>query len=281
MNDNYRRIAKAISYLEKNHREQPSLDEIAAQVHLSKFHFTRIFKRWAGVTPLQFIQFLTLEFSKAQLDAYSSVLDSAHNAGLSGPGRLHDLFVTFDAITPGEYKQQGQGLKINYGIHSSPFGTCLLAVTSRGICYLGFGDDTTEELLNDCFQRWPKATFTEDPQKTGVLVEAIFTSHTSTPSKPFHLLLKGTNFQIQVWKALLTLPRGQRISYQGLATLLGKPQAYRAVASGVAANPVGYLIPCHRVISKSGRLQKYRWGVERKKMLLGWEAARNKPQNSL
>ena len=279
--NDYERVGQAIRFLEANHRDQPSLEEIAASVHLSKYHFQRLFKRWVGVSPTQFLQYLTIEYAKLKLQESQTVLDTALDAGLSGPGRLHDLFVTFEAITPGEYKRQGAGLDIAYGYHDSPFGACLIATTSRGICGLQFvvaGNVSANlQLLSE---RWPGAKLAEDPGKTQLLVDRIFAPMPGDESRPFHLLLKGTNFQVNVWQALLNIPSGGMVSYGDVATYLGKPSAYRPVANAVAQNPIAYLIPCHRVISSAGRIHGYRWGATRKKAMLGWEASRQRGAES-
>ncbi|UCG26442.1 MAG: methylated-DNA--[protein]-cysteine S-methyltransferase [Chloroflexota bacterium] len=288
----YMRIAQAIRYLEEHFREQPSLDEIAASVHLSKYHFQRLFKRWAGVSPTQFMHFLTVDYAKERLAASESVYDTSLDAGLSSAGRLHDLFVTFEAMTPGEYKRLGQGVPIRYGFHDTPFGRCLLATTSKGICALRFvaaaeseagsGESTqpTESVqptesaaLEELIREWPQATFVEDPDLTGAIAERLFAPRPDEEQRPFHLLLKGTNFQVQVWQALLAIPPGGMVSYQDVAERVGRPTATRAIAGAVAKNPVGYLIPCHRVINKSGRYHGYRWGPTRKKAIIGWEAS--------
>jgi len=273
--EDYYRIEKAIKFVEANFRKRPDLETIAASAHLSKFHFQRMFRRWAGISPGQFMQYLTLEFAKKRLAESRSVLDATYDAGLSGPGRLHDLFVTFEALTPGEYKQQGAGLTIEYGVHPSPFGKCLLAITSRGICHLGFVDETPKEGL-ECRLRnaWPGAELVFKPATTAPIAQGIFSLAPNAPPRPFNLLLRGTNFQINVWKALLTIPRGRVLSYRDIAAYLGKPSASRAVANAIAINPVAYLIPCHRVIAGTGRIHKYCWGAARKKAMLGWEAAR-------
>lgn len=274
--DDYRRIGEAISFLNSHHRMRPALDDIASHVGMSKYHFARIFKRWAGITPMQFLQFMTVEFSKEQLQHSRNLLDTAYDAGLSGPGRLHDAFVTFEAMTPGEYKRLGQGIAILYGFHPSPFGICLLGVTERGICHLCFCEETEEgSALHDMCARWPKAHFKRDQASTTEIVTDIFAPCRKESSQPFHLLLKGTNFQVNVWKGLLGIPAGRRICYQDFATLLGRPGSHRAVASAIAANPLGFLIPCHRVIAKSGKISDYRWGRLRKSALLCWEAARS------
>ena len=275
--EDYRRIEQAIRYLEENFRHQPSLEEIAASVHLSKYHFQRLFKRWAGVTPAQFLHFLTVEYAKERLQTADSVLNTALASGLSGPGRLHDLFVNFTAMTPGEYKQQGAGLEIAYGFHPTPFGECLLAITERGICALRFVEAEGQAAALAALQvEWPGAQFVAAPQGTAVLVSRLFAGGDDGGrggERPFHLLLRGTNFQVQVWQALLRIPPGAMVTYQDVADLLGKPTASRVVASAIAHNPVGYLIPCHRVISKAGNMHQYRWGSARKKAILGWEAA--------
>ena len=270
----YRRVELAIEYIEANLKSQPSLDRIADAVHLSPFHFNRLFKRWAGITPGQFLHFLTLEYAKEQLAAAQNLLDASLEAGLSGPSRLHDLFVTFEAMTPGEFKRLGQGLTLDYGFHETPFGECLMAVTHRGICHLSFveGPDRAEA-LSGMQDHWPESRLMENPNRTSQLVSKIFSLQNHHDSRPFHLLLKGTNFQVNVWRALLAIPSGRMVSYENLAAHIGRPKAFRAVANAVAANPLAYLIPCHRVIAKSGRIHKYRWGPTRKKAILGWEAA--------
>ena len=273
--DDYYRVERAIHFIEANFRSQPSLDEIAQSAHLSPYHFERLFKRWAGITPHQFLRFMTLDYTKAQLAKAESLLEASLAAGLSGPGRLHDLFVTFEAMTPGEFKKQGAGLEITYGFSPSPLGECLLASTQRGLCYLGFAEaEGTSDALGQLFQTWPGAYFVEDREKALPIVKQIFQKGCKTITRPFHLLVKGTNFQIHVWKALMTIPRGHIVSYQAIANLIGRPKAHRAVANAVAVNPVAYLIPCHRVIAKSGKIHRYRWGAERKKAMIGWEAAK-------
>jgi len=273
--EDFRRVEKAIRYIEADFKAQPSLGQIARNVHLSKYHFDRLFKRWAGVSPIQFLQFITLEFTKNKLAESSSILDTSFDAGLSGPGRLHDLFVTFEALTPGEFTKQASGLDIHYGFGHSPFGKCLLATTERGICYLGFVESKRRtEALNQLFHSWPEANFLEKPKPTETLIKNIFQTDGKKDSRPFNLLVKGTNFQTKVWQALLNIPQGYVASYQDIADYIGHPKAYRAVANVVAVNPVAYLIPCHRVITKSGKIHKYRWGSARKKALVGWEASK-------
>ena len=270
----YQRIEQAIHYLEQNFQSQPSLDEIAASVHLSKYHFQRLFKHWAGVTPTQFMHYLTVDYAKERLSQAQTVFDASLDAGLSSAGRLHDLFVTFEAVTPGEYKSRGAGVTIHYGFHPTTFGDCLLAQTSRGICALRFvepdrRDDSLAELKNE----WPLATFVADMARAQVTVDRLFMPAKWDQAQPFHLYVKGTNFQVKVWQALLSIPQGAMVSYSDLAAYIGRPTAVRASAGAMAKNPIGYLIPCHRVISKAGYIHNYRWGSARKRAMLGWEAS--------
>ena len=273
--DDYTRIERAIVFLDENFRDQPRLEEIAATVHLSPFHFQRLFTRWAGISPKRFLQTLTLNHAKATLAESRSVLDAAFDAGLSGPSRLHDLFVTHESVTPGEFKRQGQGLHIDYGFHATPFGECLLAVTGRGICALGFVEREGETaVLERLAAGWPRAELREAPRCTGKIARLLFgTESSSAPAKePVRIFLHGTAFQIKVWEALLRIPTGALASYDEIARRLGKPGAARAVGRAVAENPIAYLIPCHRVIRKSGAIGEYRWGAPRKRAMLAWEA---------
>lgn len=266
----YGQIAKAIAFIRDNHLEQPSLATIAQHVNLSEYHFQRLFKEWAGISPKRFLQYLTLEYAKSKITETKNLLELTLESGLSSAGRLHDLFVQLVAMTPGEYKTAGSGLRIRYGIHESPFGACLIASTDRGICNLNFLDYTDGTIAAQSLQiEWPNADIVNDQIGTEEMRDLIFQS--SHPS-PLVLHVKGTNFQIQVWQALLRLPLGGLTTYQGLATAIGKPTAARAIGNAVGRNPVGYLIPCHRVIRGSGEIGGYRWGVDRKTVLLGWEA---------
>ncbi len=274
-NQDYKRIEQAIHYLENNFQDQPSLDEIAASVHLSKYHFQRLFKRWAGVSPTQFLHYLTVEYAKERLRASRSVFDTSLDAGLSSSSRLHDLFVTFEAVTPGDYKQYGKDLELIYGFHPTPFGECLLAATVRGVCALRFvSPQGREEALSQLKREWPQAVFVEDQAKTQPIIEQVFAPVKAGEKRELHLLLKGTNFQVQVWRALLAIPPGAMVTYQDVAGYLSTPSAAQAVGNAIAHNPIGYLIPCHRVISKAGKAHHYRWGATRKKAILGWEAGR-------
>jgi len=273
--EDYARIEKAIKFIEANFKDQPGLDEIAASVHLSKYYFQRLFTRWAGISPTRFLQFLSLEYAKERLNESRSILDTAYDSGLSGPGRLHDLFVNFEAMTPGDFKRLGAGLKIEYGIHPTPFGDCLIAVTERGICHFSFIiDDDPTGAVNQLTENWPDAEIMNNKKSTEKIVRCIFDRKLKKENEPFNLLVRGTNFQINVWRALLSIPDGYMVSYGDIAEYIGKPSAVRAVAGAIAANPVAYLIPCHRVITGSGKYHKYRWGSARKKALLGYEAAR-------
>lgn len=269
----YQRIEQALQFLESNFTSQPGLEEIAQHAHVSKYHFQRLFKRWVGISPTQFLQFLTLEYTKRKLAEGRRILETSYDAGLSGSGRLHDLFVTFEAMTPGEYKKMGSGLQIDYGFHETPFGECLLAITSRGICHLSFVQKKgRDDALSHLQRNWAHAMFVENTRKTHAMIARIFAPHIANDSRPFHLLIKGTNFQVNVWKALLTIPNGAMVCYQDIAVYLGKPTSSRAVANAIAMNPIAYLIPCHRVITKTGKIHRYRWGTARKKAILGWEA---------
>ena len=273
----YARIEAAVLYLEEHFRDQPSLDDVARIVGLSPHHFQRLFRRWAGISPKRFSQFLTLDYAKAQLEASASVLDAAYDAGLSGPSRLHDLFVTYEAMSPGAFKQGGDGVDVSYGVHPSPFGPCFVGQTERGICALGFSDDQgsdAQAVRTEFVHRWPAARFREDQAATEPIVARIFDGRQAAGAEPLRLALCGTNFQLKVWEALLRIPSGRITSYHALAQALGLPRSARAVGGAVAANPVSYLIPCHRVIRRSGRISNYEWGQSRKRVMLGWEAAR-------
>lgn len=271
----YQRIEKAISFLEKNFSRHPDLHEIARSVHLSEYHFQRLFSRWVGLSPKRFMQFLTKEHAKELLRQSRNVLDVTFESGLSSPGRLHDLFVTCEAVTPGEFKNAGEELIIEYGWHPTPFGTCLLGLTSRGICALEFVQDgQPERTLGRVKKRWQNAKFTENNARTSEFVRKIFEPKTWDRSLPFHLHLRGTNFQIKVWEALLRVPYAHLVSYDDIATELRQPRAVRAVANAVGSNPVAFLIPCHRVIRKLGEFGGYAGGTARKKAIIGWEAAR-------
>jgi AraC family transcriptional regulator of adaptative response/methylated-DNA-[protein]-cysteine methyltransferase len=272
--DDYNRIEKAILFLERNVRRKPSLKEIAKSANLSEFHFQRLFKRWAGVSPKQFLQALFLERAKKALRQSGNLLDVTYGSGLSSPGRLHDLFVNMEAMTPDEFRNQGQNLTIRYGFHPSPFGECLIAITRRGISNLVFVQSGKRHgAIRELRKEWKQAEVIEDRPATKPYADRIFSTRTS--SDPIQLHLKGTNFQIKVWKALLTIPSAGTVTYKDIAHCIERPGSVRAVANAVAHNPVAYLIPCHRVIRKTGAIGGYRWGIHRKKALLAWEATRS------
>jgi AraC family transcriptional regulator of adaptative response/methylated-DNA-[protein]-cysteine methyltransferase len=269
----YVMVEKALVYVDEHAQRQPDLKEIAAAVGMSEFHFQRLFTHWAGISPKRFLEFITRERARDLLDRSATILQTTHQVGLSSSGRLHDLFVNTQAMTPGQYKSRGLGLTIRYGVHPSPFGTCLVGVTDQGVCHLGFLRTPEEQALDQLSRDWRSANITRDQSGTRDLVGAIFELD-SVPPRPLHVLLRGTNFQIKVWEALLAIPPANVISYEGLARMTGNPLATRAVAHAVAQNPVPVLIPCHRVIRKLGAFGEYRYGSTRKRALLGWEQAK-------
>ena len=278
----YARIEAAILYLEEHFRDQPELGEVAEAAGLSPHHFQRLFRRWAGISPKRFGQYLTLDYAKTQLEGSASILDAAYDAGLSGPSRLHDLFVTYEAMSPGAFKRRGEGVEIAYGLHPSPFGPCFVGQTERGICALGFadgGEGNGEAVRAEFERRWPAARFHEDRAATAHVAARIF-GERPADSTPLRLAVAGTNFQLKVWEALLRIPPGRITSYYALGQALGLPRSARAVGGAVAANPVSYLIPCHRVIRHTGRVSHYEWGRSRKRVMLGWEAAHFGPAAS-
>ncbi|MDF1738832.1 MAG: methylated-DNA--[protein]-cysteine S-methyltransferase [Verrucomicrobiales bacterium] len=269
MND-YKRIEEVIRFLDQHHLSQPSVAQMAAVAGLSESRLHRLFQRWAGTTPKAFLKCLTIEHAKNLLDQSLPVLDAALDSGLSGPGRLHDLFVTMHALSPGEYKAKGEGVTVTFGSAESPFGLCHIASTKRGICHLEFSDkETTAISLPGC---WSKASLRRDDASAKRLVTAIFKADKSA-SEPLNLLVHGTAFQLKVWRALLKIPEGQLSSYGRLAENIGAPGASRAVGTACGANPIAYLIPCHRVIQQTGVVKGYRWGETRKKALLVYESA--------
>ncbi|MGP8290728.1 methylated-DNA--[protein]-cysteine S-methyltransferase [Vreelandella zhanjiangensis] len=269
--DDYARIEKAMAYMVERAKLQPSLEEVAAHVHLSAYHFQRLFCRYAGISPKRFLQVLTLERGKQLLKEPRALLDVAHELGLSGGSRLYDHFVQLEAVTPGEHKRQGEGVRIEYGVHATPLGTVLVAVTPRGICRMGFVDATsTDELLLKLSKEWPRSTLNHRPEATAYVVDALFAKPKAEPGT-LSLHVTGTNFQVAVWRALLTIPEGQLASYTHIAQALGMPKSSRAVGNAVGANPIALWIPCHRVIQQSGALGGYRWGIAKKQMVQAWE----------
>jgi AraC family transcriptional regulator of adaptative response/methylated-DNA-[protein]-cysteine methyltransferase len=272
----YETVAQAIRFIRQNARQQPGLEEIASHVGLSPFHLQRTFSNWAGISPKRFLQYLTSEHARSLLRQSHDVLAAAHASGLSGPGRLHDLMIACDAVTPGEVRALGAGLEITYGFGLTPFGQVIVGTTQRGLCHLHFttGDDTTIAIaaLHD---EWPQARFLRDDSALAATITRLFAAGTlHQPQKaPLHLLLRGTNFQIKVWEALLRIPNGEIVSYKTLAAMVGNPGARRAVGTALAQNRIALLIPCHRVIRESGEIGQYRWGSERKSALLAFESA--------
>jgi AraC family transcriptional regulator, regulatory protein of adaptative response / methylated-DNA-[protein]-cysteine methyltransferase len=271
--NDYLLVEQAIRFLDGNVRRQPELREVAASVGLSEFHFQRLFQRWAGVSPKRFLQFQTAQEAKRVLQECGDLLDASFHSGLSGPGRLHDLIVNVEAVTPGEYKRRGEGLAISWGVHASPFGDCLLGLTPRGVCALEFLlADGEDEALGRLRSVWENAELVHAPRLTAPVVRRIF-EPAMQKLAPLSVLVKGTNFQLKVWEALLRVPSGGITTYARLARSVGQPRAARAVGSAVAANPIAYLIPCHRVIRSTGSFGDYRWGARRKRVLLSRELA--------
>lgn len=273
LNDDYRTVERAIEFLDLHAGRQPELAEVAAAVGLSEFHFQRLFSRWAGISPKRFLQFLTRERARELLAHSDNLLDATYSLGLSGPGRLHDLFVTTEAVTPGQFRSRGEGMTIRYGIFPTPFGRCLLGVTERGICHLGFVVGSEGDAVDELAGFWRQADLVEDHGATAPLVESIFRLG-EAPPVPIRVLLRGTNFQMKVWEALLRIPSGSVSTYAEIALRVDAPKAVRAVGSAIARNPIPLLIPCHRVIRKLGEFGNYRYGGTRKRALIAWEMAR-------
>ena len=273
LSDDYGRIEQAILYLENHYKDQPALDDVAANIGLSEYHFQRLFTRWAGVSPKRFLQFLTKEGAKELLNRSENLLDTTHQVGLSSLGRLHDLFVTAEAVSPGEYKSRGAGVTIRYGVHPTPFGKALIATTDRGICHLSFVQTREGDAIDQLVMDWKQARMIEDHKSTVPLIEPIFDLRYSHRGKPLNVHLRGTNFQLKVWEALLQIPVGEVTTYAGIASRIGNPGATRAVGTAIGHNPIAVLIPCHRVIRKVGDFGNYRHGALRKKALLAREFA--------
>jgi AraC family transcriptional regulator of adaptative response/methylated-DNA-[protein]-cysteine methyltransferase len=274
----YDLVRRAIGYLSANWEDQPELDRLAEHLGLSPAHCQKLFKRWCGLSPKEFVQALTLDNARTLLDGAASVLDAAHEVGLSGSSRLHDLFVDYEAMTPGDFKRRGAGLEIYYGFHDSPFGEALLLVTDRGVAGLGFVDEdagqTRAEALSDMTRRWPLARYMEAPDRTQADFQRIFDPTEWRPERPVRLVLIGSDFEVRVWEALLRIPMGRAVSYTDIARCIGRPGASRAVGSAVGRNPISFVVPCHRVLRSDGSLGGYHWGLTRKRALIGWERGR-------
>jgi AraC family transcriptional regulator of adaptative response/methylated-DNA-[protein]-cysteine methyltransferase len=276
---NYQRIEKAIVYLEENFLRQPSLLEVAEEASVSPYHFQRLFSEWAGISPKRFMQFLTVDFLKSKLNESRNLIELAETAGLSGQARVYDLFTSLEAVTPQEYKQRGEGLQIDYGFHETAFGWALIGVTKRGVCWLSFVEVGADWSLAIAAMQahWHQSTLQENKAATQLFADSIF--NPNKDKQKLHVLVKGTNFQVKVWEALLRIPVGSVTTYKQVAESVGNPNALQAVGSAVGANHIAYLIPCHRVIRKDGVLGEYRWQPVRKKSMIGLEMARYADQS--
>jgi AraC family transcriptional regulator of adaptative response/methylated-DNA-[protein]-cysteine methyltransferase len=285
--DDYDRVRRALEFLTLNAREQPSLDRLADHLGLSPSHMQHLFKRWAGLTPKAFLQAVTLDHAKRLLSEDASLLDATYEIGLSGPGRLHDLFVTHEALSPGEWKTGAAGLTLRYGFHASPFGEALIVATDRGLAGLGWVDEKAgvgraadtgkpaggrEGALADMARRWPAARLVPDQDGTAAMAARVFDPALWRADQPLRVVMLGSDFEVRVWSALLRIPMGRAATYGDVAGAIGKPTAARAVGAAVGRNPISFVVPCHRVIGKTGALTGYHWGLTRKRAILGWEA---------
>ena len=271
----YERVRRIIAFISERWREQPSLETIAEHAGLSTTHVHHLFRHWCGLTPKAFLQAITLDHAKKLLADAASVLDATYEVGLSGPGRLHDLFVTHEAMTPGDFKAGGAGLVMAYGFHPTPFGEAIVVTTERGLAGLGFVDDGDRgAALADMTRRWPKAAYVEDAAATAPLARRIFDPLAWRADQPLRVVLIGTDFEVRVWRTLLKIPFGKATTYSEIAGRIGRPTASRAVGAAVGKNPISFVVPCHRVLGRSGRLTGYHWGLTRKQAILGWEAGR-------
>ncbi len=276
-NNNYDRIKKALEFIAANFESQPGMEEIASHIHLSEFHFQRLFKEWVGISPKKFLQFITLKSLKEKILDFKNLQELSESSGLSSQSRVYDLFVNIEATTPNEYKTKGRGMEIRYGIHETPFGKCLIANTDRGICALEFIDNNELEQIHALKKKWNNATLIHDQGSTSNNVLEIFRSEHQNKIK---LLLSGTPFQLKVWEALIKIPYGSCSSYSTIAEAIGHPNSSRAVANAIGQNNIAYLIPCHRVIRKLGGFGGYKWGEARKLSMLGYEQAKSQSVNS-
>jgi AraC family transcriptional regulator of adaptative response/methylated-DNA-[protein]-cysteine methyltransferase len=271
----YDSVRRAIAFISKHWRAQPEIEAVADAAGLTPDELHHLFRRWAGLTPKAFMQALTLDHAKQLLSSSASVLDAALDSGLSGPGRLHDLFVTHEAMSPGEWKAGGAGMTLRYGFHPSPFGVAIVMTTGRGLAGLAFADPGEEQMaLADMQQRWPRATYVEDQAGTVSYAQRIFDPERWNADQPLRVVLIGTDFEVRVWDALLKIPMGCAATYSDIARKLDNPKASRAVGAAVGKNPVSFVVPCHRVMGKSGELTGYHWGITRKQAMLGWETGR-------
>ncbi len=274
----YDLIRRAIAFLSETWVEQPSLERLAQHLGLSPAHCQKLFKRWCGLCPKEFVQSITVDHARGLLGGSASILETAYEVGLSGAGRLHDLFVSHEAMTPGDYKRRGEGLEMAYGFHASPFGEALLVATDRGVAGLAFVNEdkgeTRQHALADMTQRWPKAHYVEAPDRTAPHAKVIFNATKWGKDQPVRLVMIGTDFDVRVWEALLKIPMGRAVSYTDIARHIGSPSASRAVGSAVGRNPISFVVPCHRVLRGDGSLGGYHWGLTRKRALIGWETGR-------
>ncbi|ARP99197.1 6-O-methylguanine DNA methyltransferase [Pseudorhodoplanes sinuspersici] len=271
--DDYDVVRRAIAHIRGNWRQQPDIDTIAEAAKVTPTELHHLFRRWAGLTPKAFLQALTLDYARGLLRDSASVLEATYEVGLSGPGRLHDLFVTHESMSPGEWKSGAEGLEMRYGFHASPFGQALVIAAPRGLAGVALADPGGEqEALADMMRRWPKATYVEDTQGTAPLAARIFDPNLWRADQPLRVVLIGTDFEVRVWETLLKIPMGRFTTYSDIACKLESPKAARAVGAAVGKNPISFVVPCHRVIGKSGELTGYHWGLTRKRAMLGWEA---------
>jgi len=269
----YEIVRKAIGHIRGHWREQPEIEAIAEAAGVTPTELHHLFRRWAGLTPKAFLQALTLDGARRLLRDSASVLDASYEVGLSGPGRLHDLFVTHEAMSPGEWKSGGEGLTMYFGFHPSPFGKALIMATDRGLAGLAFADPGKEPAtLSDMKRRWSKANYVEDNARTGPIAQRVFNSRQWRREQPLRVVLIGTDWEVRVWEALLQIPMGRLTTYSGLAGKVSTSAAARAVGTAVGKNPIAFVVPCHRVIGKAGALTGYHWGITRKRAMLGWEA---------
>lgn len=278
LSSDYARVRRAIGFITTHWLEQPGLAEIADAMGVSEGHAQKLFKRWCGLSPKEFTQAITLDHARDLLKGSASVLETAHEVGLSGGSRLHDLFVTHEAMSPGDFKRRGAGLDIAYGFHACPFGTALVMATVRGVCGLAFVDEdkgqTRADALEDMTRRWPAASYREDARGTAAHASQIFRLDTWRTDNPMRLVLIGSDFEVQVWRALLKIPMGSAVSYTDIARHIGRESASRAVGSAVGRNPLSFIVPCHRVLRTDGSLGGYHWGLTRKRALIGWECGK-------